>query len=312
MVSYKKVVSVVIPTYNEIENVREIYHATKLVLEATKCRWKILFVDNCSVDGTADVLQELAIADKSVQVIFNRRNFGTIRSPLHGFLQAQGDAVIIMSADFQDPPELIRDFVDSWLDGEKFVCAVKRSSKDSFFMRWMRLTYYFLQRKMSEYHTVPNFYGYGLYDREIVELVRSVPGDAVFIRTLPFEFGYKPKQILFDQPSRQRGLSRHSITNLIEVAVFGLIEQSYFLDKIFFFVGAGCSLLSLIAAAFFLIVKILFWSSLPIGVAPTLIALFFLFGINFCLLGVICSYVNASLRLQKSLPLVVERTRLNI
>ena len=304
-------ITVVIPTFNEKLNITHIYDATSDVLNDLKLDWSILFIDNGSSDGTQNLIESLATKDKNVSAIFNRRNFGTVRSPLHGFLEAKGDAVIIMSADFQDPPNLIKNFVEHWEKGEKIVFAVKKRNSDGFLMSAVRSLFYYLLEKTAEHRVVRGFYGYGLYDREVVELVRQIPPMSIFIRALPLEFGFMPKIIHFEQPKRAAGESKNSFLALVHVALFGLIKHSHSLDKFLALFGVLLCMISLVSAVVYLILKILFWASIPIGIAPILISLFLLFGINFLFLGIVCSFLNTLLNNQKNFPLVVERKRVN-
>ena len=300
-----------IPTFNEQGNVRPIYDTTKALLESAGLDWNILFIDNASTDRTRALLTEIAEQDGRVLLIFNRRNFGTIRSPLYAFFEAPGDAVVIMSADFQDPPELIKTFVQHWLGGESLVLAVKRATSDGVIMRIARWGYYTLLKKLSTVPSIKNFYGYGLYDREFIETVRAIGHAPVLLRSMPGELGYTPKLVLFDQPPRKTGASKNRFWDLVFFAIFSIADRAEVFDRIFIVVGAITSFLSISTAVVYFCLKILFWDSFPIGMAPLIILVAFLFGVNFFLLGLMYAHNKLMFENIRKLPLVVELKRVN-
>src|SRR6476660_3540949 len=192
-----RLVTILTACYNEEGNVREVNAQVKSVMETLPgYDYDHLFIDNASTDGTVAILREIAAADKRVKVIVNTRNFGHIRSPFHGFLQARGDAVISCVADLQDPPELIRDFVRKWEEGYKVVIGVKQGTKDSWLMSRARRFYYRLVGKLSsDVELVSNFTGFGLYDREVIEKFRSTGEEYPYFRGLVSDFGYARAEI---------------------------------------------------------------------------------------------------------------------
>ena len=189
----KPVVTILTPCYNEEANVRELYEAVCMVMQAQPAYdYEHLFIDNASTDRTVTILRELAAADRRVKVIVNTRNFGHIRSPYHGFLQARGDAVLGVVADFQDPPEMIPEFLAKWSEGYKVVIGVKSGSQESRVMGSIRRFYYWLVAKMSsDVELVQNFQGFGLYDREVVEQFRKTEEQYPYFRGLVSDFGYE-------------------------------------------------------------------------------------------------------------------------
>ncbi len=306
-----KSITIVIPTFNEQENVRPIYDTTKALLESTGLEWNILFIDNASTDLTRALLSEIAEKDGRVLLIFNRRNFGTIRSPLHGFFEAPGDAVIIMSADFQDPPELISEFVEHWSRGLPLVLGVKRANEDIILMRLARWGYYSLLGKLSSVTTIRNFYGFGLYDREFIETVRQIGKAPLLLRSMPGELGYTPKLIPFDQPARKHGKSKNKIWDLVLFTIFSVVDRAEVFDKIFVVVGMATIVVSLLVATIYLMLKITFWYAIPTGVAPMIILMSFFFGVNFFLLGLIYGHNKIMFENTRNLPLVTELARYN-
>src|SRR5260370_28787119 len=164
-----KTLSIVNPCFNEEGNVRELYERVRAVMNRLgSYRYEHIFIDNCSTDGTAQVLKELAAADQNVKVILNTRNFGHIRSPFHAMLQARGDAVISLCSDLQDPPELIEEMVRYWESGMPVVIAVKKASDENGLLYWLRTKYYRLVNRLSGIGTYGHFICFGLYGRRIM------------------------------------------------------------------------------------------------------------------------------------------------
>ena len=307
----KNSITIVIPTLNEQENILPIFRATKKILESTGLKWNILFIDNASNDQTRTLLSKVAEDDERVLLIFNRRNFGTIRSPLHGLFEAPGDAVVIMSADFQDPPDLIATFVKQWIDGKDLVLAVKRTTRDGKMMKTARWVYYKALEKLTTVPTIQNFYGYGLYSREFIELVRAIGNAPILLRSMPGELGYRPQIIHFDQPARVQGKSKNRFWDLVFYAIFSLADRAEFFDKLFMIVGATTAMLSVSVATCYFFIKIFFWESVPVGIAPLIMLVSFLFGVNFFLLGLIYAHNKLMFEHVRKLPLVVELKRFN-
>ena len=167
-----KLVSIVTPCFNEVMNVEAMTKSIAEIMKPYDYEYEHVWIDNASTDGTADKLREIAAEDKSIKVILNRRNFGHIRSPFHGFLQASGDVVITLSSDFQDPPELIPEFLAAWEDGHEAAVAVKRTTKEGLFIGTLRKIFYSLLSRISETDQIQNYTGFGLFDKSIVESIR--------------------------------------------------------------------------------------------------------------------------------------------
>ena len=181
-----KKVSIVIPTYNEQENVKPISDAIIEILEKTgllkKYDYEIIFIDNKSKDDTRKILKELAHKNTKIKLIFNTRNFGQNRSPYYGLLQSTGDCAILMSADFQDPVELIPQFIMEWENGYTIVSAIKATSKENPVIRLLRSAYYNIIHKMSDTEIIEHFTGFGLYDRSFIEFMKQLDDPTPFRR----------------------------------------------------------------------------------------------------------------------------------
>ena len=186
-----KKISIVIPCFNEVENVELISFAVENVLEEalSEYDYEILFIDNCSTDGTRDKLEEICAKKKKVKAIFNVTNFGQFNSPFYAMCQASGDCVICMCCDFQDPVELIPTFVHEWEKGHKIVSGIKTSSKENRFIYLLRTVYYKIIRNMSTTEMIEHFTGFGLYDKSFIALLRQLDDPIPFIRGIVAEYG---------------------------------------------------------------------------------------------------------------------------
>lgn len=309
----KKLISIVTPTYNEAENIKELYGRVNSAIDPLRSNYdfEVICIDNASTDGTIDLLKEIAFNDKSFKVIFNLRNFGHIRSPYYGILQAKGDAIIYLASDLQDPPEMIQDFIYQWERGFKLVMATKPASKENRFLFLLRRTYYNILDSVSEVPIIKDSTGFGLYDREVIDRIRVISDPYPFLRGLICELGYEVKKIDFSQPRRIRGISKNNFYTLYDIAMLGLISHSKLPMRLAAFGGISIGLISLLAAVAYLLMKIFYWSAMPLGVAPIVIGLFFLVGVLMVMIGILGEYVVSIHTYQQRRPIVVERERLN-
>jgi polyisoprenyl-phosphate glycosyltransferase len=308
-----KTITVVTPCYNEEENAEEVYRQIREVMEGIDgISYRHLFIDNRSTDATADILRRLAAADSRVQVILNTRNFGHVRSPYHAVLQAQGDAVITMASDLQDPPEMLREFVRHWLEGAKVVVGVKPSADESGAMFAIRRLYYSTIARIADVKLIQNFTGFGLYDRKVIEGLRQIDDPYPYARGLIAEIGYDVVQIPYNQPRRKRGITKNNFYTLYDVAMLGITSHSRMPLRIATMAGFALSALSLLVSIVYLLLKLLFWSQFPFGVAPVIIGVFFFASIQLFFIGLLGEYVGAILTHVQKRPLVFERDRINL
>jgi glycosyltransferase involved in cell wall biosynthesis len=308
-----KKISVVTACYNEEENIREVYGQVRDVFKSrlSDYEYEHIFIDNCSYDKTIDILREIALNDKNVKVIINSRNYGHIRSPYHGLIQADGDAAISIVADLQDPPEMIEEFIRKWENGYDIVVAVKNKSMENKAMYAIRTLYYKLLKNMSDVNIYENFTGFGLYDKRIIRILREIKDPYPFFRGIISELGFKVVTVNYTQPRRERGITKNNFFTLYDMGVLGIISNSKVPLRIATFIGFILSLFSLLAGLGFLIGKIIFWNTFQAGIAPMLIGNFFFFGVMLFFIGILGEYVGAIYTQVQSRPHVFESERIN-
>jgi glycosyltransferase involved in cell wall biosynthesis len=307
-----KLISIVTACYNEEENVEVLYVRVKTQIQALgRYRYEHIFIDNCSTDNTVLVLKRIAAVDPRVKLIVNARNFGHIRSPMHALLQARGDAVIGIVADLQDPPELIPDLIERWEQGYAMVLCVKRTSQENPATFWIRRQYYRVIEKLSETRTFENFTGFGLYDRRVVEAIRSFDDPYPYFRGMIAEIGLPSCEILYDQPRRERGITKNNLYTLYDMTMLAITQLSKIPLRFVTFVGFVSSLVSVIAGVVYLLYKLLFWSNFSLGMAPIVIGMFMFASVQMLSLGIIGEYVGSIYTHVRKRPYVIERERVN-
>jgi glycosyltransferase involved in cell wall biosynthesis len=312
MMSERPFLSIVTPCYNEEENIDELYKQVKAAIaDLTKYEFELIFIDNHSQDGTVAKLKKLAASDPMVKIIVNARNFGHIRSPYYGILQSSGQATIYLASDLQDPPELIPEFIRYWEEGYKLVMATKPMSKGVAWIHTLRKTYYTFLDGISDITLVADATGFGLYDREVLDHLRQINDPYPFLRGLICELGYEIKTIPFAQPRRLRGISKNNFYSLYDIAMLGIVSHSKVPIRIAAFAGFALGTISVLVAIVYLALKLMFWESFPVGFAPVVIGLFFLFGIQLMFIGILGEYIGSIHTYLQRRPVVVEKERIN-
>ncbi len=307
-----KLISILTPCYNEEENIAGLYQEVKNIFkELPSYTYEHIFIDNCSNDRTVPILNEIVKKDKNVKMIINIRNFGHIRSPYYGLLQAKGDAVIILAADFQDPPSLIRDFIKKWESGFKIVIGVKNKSEENALMFGVRKLYYHLMEKLSQTEQIKNFSGFGLYDRKFIDILKQIEEPYPYFRGLITDLGMDRTQVEYVQPKRKKGRTKNNFYTLYDLAMLGFVNYSMVPLRLATFIGFIIALASLAVAFIYLVYKIIFWNSFGVGMAPLVIGVFFFFSVQLIFIGIIGEYIGAIYTQVKKRPLVIEKERIN-
>lgn len=308
-----KLISVVTPCYNEEGNVRELNERVRKVLaEFPAYAFEHIFIDNDSKDSTVSILKTMAMQDPTLKIIVNSRNFGHLRSPMHAMYQASGDAVILLFADLQDPPELLREMLLEWEKGTPVVLAIKNTSDESGLMFKIRTAYYRLVSKLTDIALYEHFTGFGLYDRKLIEILRRNFQDPYpYFRGMIAEVGLSHKKLFYNQKRRSRGITKNNFYTLYDLAMLGITNLSKVPLRIVTFIGFATSALSLLTGAFYLAYKLVYWNSFSVGIAPVLIGVFFFFSVQLLSLGIIGEYIGSIQTIVQNRPLAIERERIN-
>ncbi len=311
----KKKISIVSSCFNEEENIDILYERVKSQMEKyqDKYDWEQILVDNGSTDNSETKLKELASKDKRVKVIINARNFGHIRSPYWAIINASGDAIIYMASDLQDPPELIPQFIEKWEQGYKMALAQKTNSKESPFMFFIRKIFYFFMKAIADDETeqLSQCTGFGLYDKEIIDIIRKIDDPYPYMRGLICDIGFKKALIPFTQPKREHGKTHNNFYTMYDNAMIGIVKHSKVPLRLAAFTGFIIGTLSLLAALFYFIYKLLFWNTFDAGQAPIVIGLFFFSAVQLFFIGIVGEYVGAIYTRVNKRPVVVEKERIN-
>jgi glycosyltransferase involved in cell wall biosynthesis len=309
----KKLISIVTPCYNEESNVREVWAQVKIQFEKLPdYDYEHIFIDNSSKDKTVAILKELAELDKRVKVIVNARNFGQIKSPFYGLLQAKGDAVILFVADLQDPPAMIVKFIAEWEKGYKIVAGIKETSEESKPMFLVRKIYYGLIFKLSEeVELINNFTGFGLYDREVMDIIKNLNDPYPYLRGMVSEVGFDVAKISYQQPTRKRGITSNNFYRLYDFAMLGITSHTKKPLRYATISGFILSIVSFLIALVYGVYKLIYWDRFEAGTAPLVIGLFFMFSVQLFFMGLLGEYILSIHQRIMNRPLVIEKERVN-
>ena len=308
-----KKVSILIPCYNEEENVVPMSQAIVNLFtnELTQYDYELLFIDNDSSDNTRPLLRQICAANPKIKAIFNAKNFGQFNSPYYGILQTTGDCTISMVCDFQDPIELIPQYLKEWESGYKIVIGIKSSSKENPIMYHLRSFYYRIIKKFSDTEQIEHFTGSGLYDKEFVQVLRDLKDPTPFLRGIVAELGYKRKEIEYEQPQRRAGKTHNNFMSLYDAAMLSFTSYTKIGLRLATFLGVGCGIISFIIGVFYLIAKLIWWNNFSAGIAPITIGMFFLGSVQLFFLGFLGEYIMSINQRVMNRPLVVEEERIN-
>jgi polyisoprenyl-phosphate glycosyltransferase len=308
-----KKLSILVPCYNEEENVIPISEAIVHILkkDLSNYDYEIIFIDNCSQDTTREKLEEICKKNEKIKAIFNAKNFGQFNSPFYGLCQTTGDCTIPICCDFQDPVAMIPVFVKEWENGAKIVSGIKTSSKENKIMRFLRTIYYKLIKKMSDVEQIEHFTGFGLYDKSFIEVLRKLDDPTPFLRGIVAELGYKRKDIEYEQARRKAGKTSNNWYRLYDGAMLSFTSYTKIGLRLATIIGFILSGISFLVAILYLILKLIYWNSFPVGTIPILIGVFLFSSIQLFFIGLLGEYImNINTRIMKR-PLVVEEKRIN-
>ena len=310
-----KKISIMVPCYNEVDNIEPISQTIVEILETElpQYDYEVLFIDNASTDGTRDKIERICETNKKVKAIFNVTNFGQFNSPFYGMCQTTGDCTITMCCDFQDPPELISVFVKEWEKGHRIVSGIKTSSKEPGIIYFFRSIYYKMIRNMSSVKMIEHFTGFGLYDKTFISLLKQLNDPIPFLRGIVAEYGtgFNLKEIEYEQPKRRAGKTHNNFYSLYDAAMLSITSYTKVGLRLATFLGFACSAVSIVVALVYTVMKLLNWESFSAGTAPLTIGVFIIGGIQLFFIGLIGEYIlNINTRVIHR-PIVVEEKRIN-
>jgi glycosyltransferase involved in cell wall biosynthesis len=309
--------SVITGCFNEVENVEDLYGQVAAVIDGLPPRdgeaytHEHIFIDNASTDGTVEVLRSICAKDPRVKVIVNTRNFGHIRSPYYALLQARGEAVIGLASDLQDPPGMIPQFVGEWEAGYKVVVGVKEESLEKKSLFFVRGLFYKLIDRLSEVPLVRNFTGFGLYDRVVIDKLREIDDPYPYFRGLICDLGYARAEIPYAQPARKRGITKNHFYSLYDLAMLGITNHSKVPLRLAAMAGFALSIIALVVAAAYLVIKLTFWNTFSLGLAPLVIGVYFIGSVQLFFIGILGEYIGSIHTQVHHRPLVIEKERIN-
>jgi polyisoprenyl-phosphate glycosyltransferase len=308
-----KLISIITPIFNEEENIEVIYMRVKNLFKSIKkYHYEHIFIDNCSDDNSLHLLKEIAQKDKNVKIIVNSRNFGWIRSQYHAMLEANGDSIILLVADLQDPPELIKEFIEYWEKGYLSVVGVEKGSEENGFTLYFRKLFYKFVSSISEVELLENFTGFGLYDRKVINILRNLGDPYPYFRGLVAEIGHPMKKVEYFQKNRMKGDTKSDLFKLLDLALLGIMSYSRLPLRIITILGIVLSVISLIISFIYLVLKILLWNSYPMGTITLVIGLFFFASVQMMFIGIIGEYIGLIHIRSIKRPLVIEKERVNL
>ena len=306
-------ISILIPCFNEEENVVPMAEAVTAVMaeRLPQYAYELVFIDNRSTDRTRDHLRLLCAGDRRVKAIFNAKNFGQFNSPYYGMCQVSGDCVITLCCDFQDPVELIPTFVEKWEQGYRIVSGIKKTSRENTFFRALRSLYYKFIRRMSSVEQIEHFTGFGLYDREFVEILKKLDDPTPFLRGIVAELGYKRCDVPYEQQRRRAGKTHNNFYTLYDAAMLSVTSYTKIGLRIATIAGFVLSGFSILIAVVYTIMKLCMWDQFPAGIAPLLIGVFVFGSVQLFFIGFLGEYILSINTRVMHRPLVIEEERLN-
>ena len=305
-------ISIVTPCYNEAENVEELYQRICATMSGIDdIEYEHILIDNASTDHTVDILRQIIAQDRRVKVIVNTRNFGHIRSPYYALLQAKGDAVITLASDLQDPPELIAEFISQWRAGYKVVLGIKAKSEESWLFYALRSLYYKVLRSLTDVELIEHFTGFGLYDQDVINILREMNDPYPYFRGLIADIGFPFAKVEFVQPLRKRGITKNNIYTLYDMAMLGMTSYTKVPLRLATMFGFSAAVISFLVGMFYLIYKLFNWQNFTLGVAPMVVGFFFFGAVQLFFLGMLGEYIGAIFTQTLHRPLVIEKERIN-
>lgn len=307
-----KKVSLFTPCFNEEGNIDALYAAVKAVMDSmTQYEFEYVLIDNDSQDRTVEKIKDICKNDPRVKLIINQKNFGPMRSGMHGFFQTSGDVSICFAADLQDPPAMIPNFLQKWEEGYKVVWGRKDGDEEKGLIKLFRKAYYALIQLFSSEKQYSNVSGFGLYDKEVMDLIKWTDDPMPSLRHLIADFGYEIAFVNYMKPNRAAGKSSYNFWRYYDTVIESLVNTSVLPLRVISFVGMFGAAISFLVALVYLVLKLIFWSTMSIGTPLVTAGLFFLGSVQIFFMGLMGEYVGSIVTRTKKRPMVVEKERVN-
>ena len=310
-----KKISIMIPCYNEEDNIPAIGEAVEAEIKKSlpEYDYEICYVDNASSDHTRELIEKQCEENKKFKAIFNVTNFGQFNSPFHGICSLDGDCVISVCADFQDPVEMIPVFVHEWEKGHKIVSGVKSSSKENGIVFFLRSIYYKMIKGMSPVKMIEHFTGFGLYDKSFIKLLRELTDPLPFIRGIVAEYGegFNLKTVEYEQAQRRAGKTHNNFYSLYDAAMLSFTSYTKVGLRLMTWIGFIVGFIDVVVAVVYLVLKLTNWDEFHAGYAPMIIGMFLIGAVQLAFMGFMGEYIMNINTRAINRPIVVEERRIN-
>ena len=299
--------SIVAPIYNEGENILELHRRVKDVMDSTNEPWELILVDDGSTDGSTEIIRELAKEDRHIRPIIFARNFGHQIAITAGWDYARGDAVVIIDADLQDPPELILEMAKKWKEGNDVVFAVRTEREgESWFKLWTASLFYRLIYRITDVKIPLDAGDFRLMDRKVIDVLKQMRERHRFPRGMSAWVGFKQVGVEYKRAARVAGETKYPFRKMFRLAINAVTSFSYFplqVATFFGFASAGIAIIAILPVAYLRITG----SQAFFGQATTLIAVLFLGGVQLISLGILGEYIGRLYDEAKGRPLYIVR-----
>jgi dolichol-phosphate mannosyltransferase len=309
----KKLISIIIPTYNEEDNVAQAYNALLGLKQSLEkiYDFEFLFTDNHSSDKTFGILSQLAEKESRLKVLRFSRNFGYQRSIYTGYVNAKGDAAVQLDCDLQDPPEMIPEFLRLWESGYQVVYGIRRSRKENWLINTVRKIFYYLIDLLSE-DSLPRHAGdFRLVDRQVLDELRKINDQQPYLRGAIATMGFNQIGVPYDRAKRLRGKSKFSFSELVHLGIDGILNHSIIPLRIASYIGITVSLLTLLGSICYIIARFVFGKDWPAGFATTTVLILASISLNALFLGIIGEYLGRIYRQVKKRPITIIEKAIN-
>ena len=288
-----KKISVIIPCYNEENSIDEMYNRLKKIfLESlNQYDYEIIYVDDFSQDNTRYKISELCKKDPKVKAVFNAKNFGFDRNVFESYRYASGDCAFMIFGDLQDPPEMLPEFVKKWEEGYKCIVGQRKKSDENRIMYTLRRIYYRVIDAMAESKQIGMINGFGLYDREFLEILKQIEENKPFFKAVLAEYGLDMCVVQYEQSVSSRGKSNFNLYKNYDFAMHGITSSTKLMMRLATFIGIFVGIVCILFAVYIFVRKLLFWDTYPLGAATIMIGIFFLGAIQLFFIGILGEYI---------------------